>query len=158
MSEIFPQDIENTVLTRLKDNTNGINAQLAIIDTARSQSTPTFLDANISSIETDQNPEIIIDYEDSIIDDYFGEGCDNLKKNCTLTVIAFITDNNQEYLKQYASNYIEAITKCLHKYSIGNITSIFATDDIITDLYTKKIETTKVAGVRFKIKINGGVE
>lgn len=159
MSEIWPQDVESAILTRLKDGTYGLRAQLTTINTSRSQSTPLIDNDNIASEETDQNPMVIIDYEDSSIDDYFvgDDNFNSLRKDCILTVTAFITDNHLENLKKWASNYVEATTKCLHKYDIGNITSVFATDDIITDLYSKEYETTKIGGVRFIIKINGGV-
>jgi hypothetical protein len=160
MSEIFPQDIEDAVLTRLKDGTNGLRALLTTINTTRSQSTPLVINDNITTEMSDQNPDVIVDYEESTINDYFvgADDFDSLRKSCTLTVSAYITSSKLDDLKNWISNYVEAITKCLHKYSTGNITAIFASEDIIADLYKDEVETTKVGGVRFNILINGGAE
>jgi len=156
MSEIFPQDIELALLTRAKDSTYGIQAQLDIIDAARSQSTPSVVDDSISSTRQDENPEIIIDYEESSIESYFGDSdLSNLRKDCILTVTAFLTSADSD-IKKFMSNYIEAITKCFHGFTTGNITVVLATDDIIADLYREEYETTKIAGVKFTVKINGG--
>lgn len=158
MSEIFPQDIENAILTRLKDSTYGLRAQLTTINTTRSQNTPLVLDINISAERRDENPEVIIDYESSNIASYFGDiDNSNLRKDCSLTVTAFLSSSDLTNIKKYMSNYNEAIIKCLHKYSTGNITSVFASEDIISDLYKDETETIKFCGVKFNIKINGGV-
>lgn len=158
MSEIWPQDIEAAILTRLRDATYGVIAQLNTINTTRSQSTPLPANDDISSERQDQNPEIIIDYESSPINDVFGDtDLSGLRKTCSLTVTAFLSSADPD-IKKYMSNYIEAITKCLHGYSVGNITACFARDDIIDDLFKDELETTKFAGVRFDVLINGGVE
>ena len=159
MAEIFPQDIENAILTRLKDNTNGIQAQLDIIDTARSQDTPEITDARISTERQDENPEVIVDYESSNIDSYFGDtDLSSLRKTGNILVSIFLNTADKTNAKKYISNYIEAVTKCLHGYSTGNITALFAQEDVITDLYEDKIDSTKYGGVRFEILINGGIE
>lgn len=158
MSEIFAQDIELAILTRLKDNTYGLQAQLDIINTTRSQSTPEVLDANISTERRDENPEVIIDYESSAIDNYFGDtDMSALRKTCTLTVTAFLSSADLTNIKKYVSNYIEAITKSLHKFSTGNITACLAKEDIIADLYKDEYETTKFGGIKFDVLINGGI-
>jgi len=158
MSEIYPQDIEATILNRLKDATNGIRAQLTTINTNRGQSTPIVANVDISTERRDNNPEVIVDYEESEISGYFND-TDNsdLRKTCEVTISAFLTSADLENIKKYVSNYIEAITKCLNSYSTGNITICNASSDIITDLYNDMTESARYGGVRFTVLINGGV-
>lgn len=159
MSQIWPQDIELAIITRLKDNTNGVQAQLDIIDTARSQTTPEILDANISDERKDENPEIIIDFESA--DDigfYFGDDIEEMIKfNPMISVMAILNTSDLDNIKKYMSNYLEAITKSLNNYSTGNITVVLAKSFLIDDLYRDERETTKFAGVRFELLINGGL-
>jgi hypothetical protein len=158
MGEVYPQDIELAILTRLKDNTSGVNAQVTTINTTRSQSTPSIADADINTERSERNPEIIVDYEESEITQYFSGGNDDLRKTCSVTVTAFLTSSDKTNIKKYVSNYIEAITKSLNNYSTGDITIILATEDILADLYMEGSELTKVGGVRFQVLINGGVD
>ena len=159
MAEIFPQDIELAVITRLKDATYGIQAQLDIIDLARTQSTPEISDASISDERQDENPEVIIDYESSNINSFFGDDdLSNLRKTGNILVSVFLNSADRDNIKKYISNYIEAITKCLHGYSTGNLTALYADEDMITDLYKDERESTKYGGVRFEMLINGGTE
>ena len=158
MSQIWPQDIESSVLTRLKDNTYGIQAYLTIIDAARSQSTPTIADDCISDERQDENPEVIIDYESSDIEFYFGTDIEEqIRKNPSLTVTVILNTSDRTNIKKFMSNYIEAITKSLTGFSTGNITSIIPKNDIIDDLYRDETDTTKIVGVRFELLINGGI-
>lgn len=155
MSEIYPQDITLAIETRLKDNTNGVAAQINTINTNRSQSTPVIEDEAINSYDIENyNPVIYIDYESSDIGDYLGGG--NIRKTCKITVECIITTADLGNIKKYASNYIEAITKCLHDYDTGDITAIFAESDIIDNLDMQELQKTKVVGVRFNVLINGG--
>ena len=159
MSTIWAQDIELAIITRLKDNTYGIQAQLDIIDAARSQSTPSISDSAISDERQDENPEVIVDYENSQIDLYFGNSIeDYIRKNPTISVMAILNTADRTNIKKYMSNYIEAITKSLTGYSMGNITAIIPKEDVIDDLYRDQNDTAKFAGVRFELLINGGIE
>lgn len=159
MSQIWPQDIESATIARLQDATYGVQAQLDIIDAARSQDTPEILDSSISDERQDENPEVIVDYEDSDIDLYFGSSLeDQIRKNPSVVITAVLNTADRTNIKKYMSNYIEAITKSLTGYSVGNISAFIPKKDMIGDLYREERDTTKFAGVRFELLINGGIE
>ena len=139
------RDVEEDLLDVIEDN---INSELAEVDYTRSDHTPTPKQIT-SGVDNGQYPAIFIDisgveYEDATMN-YETE---NIRVKFTAEVVVVMKSTEQTKLKQWISNYIEALTNIIPN-SVGIQTTISRID--IMELNNKTGGYGKAAGLVIEI-------
>ena len=139
------RDVEEDLLDVIEDN---INSELAEVDYTRGDSTPTPKQIT-NGVDNGQYPAIFIDisgveFEDATMNYEAG----NIRAKFTAEVVVVMKSTEQTKLKNWVSNYIEALTNILPN-SVGIQTTISRID--IMELNNKTGGYGKAAGLVIEI-------
>ena len=139
------RDVEEDLLEEIEDN---INSELAEVDYTRSDSTPTPKQIT-SGVDNGQYPAIFIDISGVEFEDAtMNYETENIRVKFTAEVVVVMKSSEQTKLKQWISNYIEALTNILPN-SVGIQTTISRID--VMELNNKTGGYGKAAGLVIEI-------
>lgn len=153
MARFFGLDVIDAIETRLKDTTNGVNAQIDTINASRNQGAPAVTDFLKGNPEK-QYPEGYIDLKDTTTEEMTLSGDIDQQREIFPGEITIMNKDNNTNMKVWAEIYIEALHKCLHGYSIAGITSIIVTGTIREELYDTTKNNYILCGVKVDITVN----
>lgn len=114
----FTEDVRQGIVNQLNDVVNGIAAQLATINTARSETTPTpaYIDPDYDQLCSYQ---VFVDLDDGEIEDSLRRNAYGLRFKHELTISTVIKDAAlNATMRLQTDRYIEAILKCLDGFKV----------------------------------------
>jgi hypothetical protein len=162
MSRYHGQDVRDKVIELLNNGwTNrygevipGLTGMLSVIDTERTQTTPSPKKIGYDWLEN-QRPYVLVDLEDSelIQDEELTDNLDLTPEIWTCNLLTKIKSNNVN-LHNYIENYIEAISRILNGYNGEFITWILITGTNRSELYQDVNQSAKMGQVTCQIRVN----